>query len=127
MQAHFVKRFLLSVPAGAVLIALAVALVFAWNQGTDDVQASHEPVTAATPGEDVLIDMVPDALNTDTSLGPVDACVSVTDDGTAAPDFSFDVGLDGIPAVAPPLNSLGAFTWTFNAKPGHDLTPLTVR
>jgi hypothetical protein len=123
MQTHFVKRFLLSVPAGAVLIALAVALVFAWNQGTDDVQAAHEPVTAATPGEDVLLDMIPDVANTDTALGPVDACVSVSDGGTDAADFSFDVGLDGIPLGS----SLGAFTYTFTAKPGHDLTPLTVR
>ncbi len=89
MHIAFARKFLFGVAGSAVLVALAAALLLVWNPGSSQTaEASHDGVTAATPGDDVAFDMIPanGGGNGATFLGPVDNCVSVFGGGSTAAD-----------------------------------------
>jgi len=108
------------------LLAAALLAAALWLAGAEErgVQASHDPVTAATTGEDVAFDMVVDDDGDTTPdngpavLGNIDHCISVA----AGASFTFDVVLDGIPVG----ENLAGFNFAVLAVPGQSLGGLTV-
>ncbi len=83
-----------------VFVLLAIASVWFVGGSWWSAEASHDPVTAGTPGEDAGFDMIIDD-DGDTTidngpdfLGAIDPCVSTLDVGSSV---TFDVFLDGIP------------------------------
>src|SRR3990172_1170223 len=118
MHSAFARRFLFGVAASAVLVALVAAILLVWNSGSSDTaEAAHEAVTAASPGEDIAIDMGTGG-NAAAALGPViEPCASVVGDGSAiTADVFFDVVLDGIPLAG---SNLSGYQYTVFPKPGH--------
>ncbi|HEU4759982.1 MAG TPA: thrombospondin type 3 repeat-containing protein, partial [Dehalococcoidia bacterium] len=107
---------------GALAICLALALgtltISIRDLGGPSAQASHDPPTAASPGQDVAFDMIT-AGNGPAALGPVNPCVSTLDVGSTV---IFDVVLDAIPTGT----NLAGFNYEVLPAPADSLAGMTV-